>query len=116
MKVLYDWLKEFVDVQLSPAELRERLSLAGIAVEGVSDTPAGPMLDADLTINRPDLPGALRHGAGGSGARSARNCGQFPLKMWAPRARLRKPSRARRAWRLKLQNYAAATQRGSFAA
>src|SRR5271154_791808 len=57
MKVLYDWLKEFVDVPLAPAELRERLSLAGIAVEGLSDTPAGPMLDADLTINRPDCLG-----------------------------------------------------------
>ncbi len=57
MKVLYDWLKEFVDVPLAPAELRERLSLAGIAVEGVSETPAGPLLDADLTINRPDCLG-----------------------------------------------------------
>jgi phenylalanyl-tRNA synthetase beta chain len=55
MKVLYDWLKEFVDVTLPPAELRSRLSLSGTAVEGLEDTPAGPMLDADLTINRPDL-------------------------------------------------------------
>ena len=57
MKVLYDWLKEFVDVTLPPAELRSRLSLSGTAIEGLEDTPAGPMLDADLTINRPDLLG-----------------------------------------------------------
>jgi len=57
MKILYDWLKEFVDVQFPPAELRERLSLAGIAVEGISQTPAGPLLDSDLTINRPDCLG-----------------------------------------------------------
>lgn len=54
MKILYDWLKEFVQVPFAPRELAERLSLAGIAVEGVSESPAGPLLDLDLTINRPD--------------------------------------------------------------
>src|SRR5579862_5958985 len=57
MKVLYNWLAEFVDVTLPPAELRARLSLTGTAVEGLEETPAGPMLDAELTINRPDLLG-----------------------------------------------------------
>src|SRR5437660_3127546 len=57
MKILYDWLKEFVAVPFSPEELRERLSLVGIAVEGVSHTPAGPLLNLDLTINRPDCLG-----------------------------------------------------------
>src|SRR5215469_5397898 len=57
MKILYHWLKEFVAVPFAPGELRERLSLAGIAVEGLCDTPAGPMLDLDLTINRPDCLG-----------------------------------------------------------
>src|SRR4029077_7707242 len=57
MKILYDWLKEFAAVPFPPGELRERLSLAGIAVEGVSETPAGPLLDLDLTINRPDCLG-----------------------------------------------------------
>src|SRR5579864_1319078 len=57
MKILYDWLKEFVAVPFAPGELRERLSLAGIAVEGLDETPAGPLLDLDLTINRPDCLG-----------------------------------------------------------
>src|SRR5580704_9683303 len=57
MKVLYDWLKEFVEVSLPPAELRDRLSLTGTAVEGLEDTPAGPLLDVELTINRPDCLG-----------------------------------------------------------
>ena len=57
MKVLYDWLKEFVDVTLTPEQVRDRLSLAGIAIEGLEQTAAGPMLDADLTINRPDCLG-----------------------------------------------------------
>src|SRR4051812_39871025 len=57
MKVLYEWLKEFVDVSLPPEEVRSRLSLAGIAVEALEQTPAGPLLAADLTINRPDCLG-----------------------------------------------------------
>ncbi len=57
MKILYDWLKEFVAVPFAPEELRERLSLAGIAVEGLAQSPAGPILDIDLTINRPDCLG-----------------------------------------------------------
>src|SRR3954454_424230 len=57
MKVLYDWLKEFAEVTLSPEEMRSRLSMAGIAVEGLEQTAAGPMLDLDLTINRPDCLG-----------------------------------------------------------
>jgi len=57
MKILYDWLKEFVAIPFSPEELRERLSLVGIAVEGVSESSAGPLLDLDLTINRPDCLG-----------------------------------------------------------
>jgi phenylalanyl-tRNA synthetase beta chain len=57
VKVLYNWLKEFVDVKASPAELRERLSLAGIAIDAIEETAAGPVLDADLTANRPDALG-----------------------------------------------------------
>ena len=44
MKILYDWLKEFVAVPFAAEELRERLSLAGIAVEGLAQSPAGPIL------------------------------------------------------------------------
>jgi len=57
MKILYNWLKEFVDVTAPPAEVRSRLSLAGIDVGGGEESPAGPVLDADLTINRPDCLG-----------------------------------------------------------
>jgi phenylalanyl-tRNA synthetase beta chain len=57
VKVLYDWLKEFVDVRATAAELRERLSLAGIAIDAIEDSPAGAVLEADLTSNRPDALG-----------------------------------------------------------
>lgn len=57
MKVVYNWLKEFVDVTAPAAELRSRLSLAGIAIDSVQETAAGPVLDAEITANRPDCLG-----------------------------------------------------------
>jgi phenylalanyl-tRNA synthetase beta chain len=59
MKVLYNWLKEFVDVTLPPAELRSHLSMAGVAIDSIEDTAVGPVLDAEITINRPDLLGHI---------------------------------------------------------
>jgi phenylalanyl-tRNA synthetase beta chain len=57
MKVLYNWLKEFVDVTATPAELRSRLSLSGTAVDAIEESAAGPVLDAELTSNRADCLG-----------------------------------------------------------
>jgi len=57
MKVLYNSLKEFVDVKAAPADLSARLSLAGIAIDSVEESPAGPVLDAEVTANRPDCLG-----------------------------------------------------------
>jgi phenylalanyl-tRNA synthetase beta chain len=55
MKVPYSWLREFVDVTASPEEIGRRLSLRGLALEGLS--PVGTddaVLDVDVTANRPD--------------------------------------------------------------
>lgn len=57
MKVIYNLLKEFVEVTAPAAELRSRLSLAGIAIDSVEETAAGPVLDAEITANRPDCLG-----------------------------------------------------------
>jgi phenylalanyl-tRNA synthetase beta chain len=57
MKILYNWLKEFVDLAAPPEKLRERLSLSGTAIEALEQTPAGPLLDAELTSNRADCLG-----------------------------------------------------------
>src|SRR5258706_13110161 len=57
MKILYNWLKEFVDLAATPEDLRTRLSLSGTAVEALEQTPAGPLLDAELTSNRADYLG-----------------------------------------------------------
>src|ERR1700732_5271638 len=53
MKLLYNWLKEFVDATASPADLRARLSLSGTAIDSVEESAAGPGLDAEITANRP---------------------------------------------------------------
>jgi phenylalanyl-tRNA synthetase beta chain len=57
MKVLYNWLKEFVEVTATPNELGSRLSLSGTAVDSIEERAAGPVLDAELTSNRPDCLG-----------------------------------------------------------
>jgi phenylalanyl-tRNA synthetase beta chain len=57
MNVLYNWLKDFVDVEAPPIELRSRLSLAGLAIDSIEETAAGPVLDAEIASNRPDCLG-----------------------------------------------------------
>ncbi|HTR47204.1 MAG TPA: phenylalanine--tRNA ligase subunit beta [Verrucomicrobiae bacterium] len=57
MRIVYDWLREFVDVPDRAVDLRGRLSLAGIAIDSVEDSAAGPVLDAEITANRPDCLG-----------------------------------------------------------
>src|SRR5580693_4636436 len=57
MKVVYNWLKEFVDAKASAAELGTQLSLCGVAIDSVEETTAGPVLDAEITSNRPDCLG-----------------------------------------------------------
>ncbi|MEP7339399.1 MAG: phenylalanine--tRNA ligase subunit beta [Acidobacteriota bacterium] len=58
MKISYNWLKEFVDLDLSPRDLAEKLTMVGLAVDAVEEHPAGNgadfVLDIDLTSNRPD--------------------------------------------------------------
>src|SRR6202035_4847510 len=79
MKVLYDWLKEFVDVKAAPAELRARLSLAGMAVDSIDESVAGPVLDAEVTANRPDCLG--HYGV----AREVAAIYRLPVKTLEPR-------------------------------
>ena len=57
MKIVYEWLKEFVALKAAPADLRSRLSLAGVAIDSIEETAAGAVLDAEITANRPDCLG-----------------------------------------------------------
>src|SRR5580692_102820 len=54
MKVIYDWLKEFVDVTASPSDVASRLALSGTNIGSVEDGPQGAVIDAEVGSNRPD--------------------------------------------------------------
>jgi phenylalanyl-tRNA synthetase beta chain len=54
MKVLYSWLKEFVDINLSPEALAEELTLTGTKVERVISIEDDYLLELEITPNRGD--------------------------------------------------------------
>jgi phenylalanyl-tRNA synthetase beta chain len=54
MKINYEWLKEIVDVELSPRMLASQLTMVGLAVDSVEAHGTEAVLDFDLTSNRPD--------------------------------------------------------------
>jgi phenylalanyl-tRNA synthetase beta chain len=54
MKVVYNWLKDFVDVAAPPEELASRLALSGTNIGGVENGPNGAVIDAEVSSNRPD--------------------------------------------------------------
>jgi phenylalanyl-tRNA synthetase beta chain len=54
MKVVYNWLKEYVDVTATPQELASRLALSGTNIGGIENGPHGAVIDAEVTSNRPD--------------------------------------------------------------
>ncbi len=54
MKVPVEWLKDFVQFELSATELAERLTMAGLEVEEVLPTPYGEVLSMYITPNRGD--------------------------------------------------------------
>src|SRR5215471_12670179 len=57
MKVVYNWLKDFVEVKAAAGELASRLALAGTNIAGVEPQPQGGVIDAEITSNRPDCLG-----------------------------------------------------------
>jgi phenylalanyl-tRNA synthetase beta chain len=58
MKISYNWLQELVPITLSPSELAERLTMAGLAVDSIERVAGDHILDFDILSNRPD---ALSH-------------------------------------------------------
>src|SRR6185295_18077678 len=54
MFISYEWLKELTDTKLSPAELRERLTMVGLAIDAVEEHGGDAVLDVEVPSNRPD--------------------------------------------------------------
>ena len=54
MKVLLSWIREHVDVPGTGEEIGARMSLRGLALEGIEQAGDDAVLDFDVTANRPD--------------------------------------------------------------
>ena len=54
MNISYNWLKDLVEIDLSPQELATKLTGVGLAVEGIHEAQDDFVFDIDLTSNRPD--------------------------------------------------------------
>ncbi|MCA1592008.1 MAG: phenylalanine--tRNA ligase subunit beta, partial [Acidobacteria bacterium] len=54
MNISYNWLRELTDIESEPRELARRLTMIGLAVDGVHETGGDHVLEIDLTSNRPD--------------------------------------------------------------
>ena len=54
MNISYNWLKDLVDINLSPQETAQKLTSAGLAVEGIHEFENDFVFDIDLTSNRSD--------------------------------------------------------------
>ncbi|MFN3330774.1 MAG: phenylalanine--tRNA ligase subunit beta, partial [Pyrinomonadaceae bacterium] len=54
MNISYNWLKDLIEIELSPYELAEKLTNAGLAVDSVERFGDDYVLVFDLTSNRSD--------------------------------------------------------------
>ncbi len=79
MKVVYNSLKDFVDVSASPQELASRLALSGTNIGGIENGPHGAVIDAEVSSNRPDCLGHLGI------AREVAAVYKLPLKSVSPK-------------------------------
>ncbi len=59
MGVSINWLKEYVDIDWTAEELAHRLTMAGIAIEGVEEADSDVIMELDLTPNRGDCLGLI---------------------------------------------------------
>src|SRR6266481_3609618 len=81
MKVVYNWLKDFVDVTRTPQDLASRLALSGTNIGGVENGPHGAVIEAEVSSNRPDCLG--HYGI----AREVTAIYKLPLKHVSPKPR-----------------------------
>ena len=54
MLISYHWLKDYTDTRLSPQELRDRLTMVGLAIDAVEQHNSDSVLDVEVPSNRPD--------------------------------------------------------------
>jgi phenylalanyl-tRNA synthetase beta chain len=79
MKISPHWLRDFVDLPVDYTRLADELTLAGIAVEGISGEGDNTVFEMEITTNRPD---AMNHYGV---AREASALYDLPLKLIEPK-------------------------------
>src|SRR6266849_3113281 len=57
MKIVYNWLKDFVDATAPPQDLASRLALSGTNIGGIENGVHGAVIEAEVSSNRPDCLG-----------------------------------------------------------
>src|SRR5882762_2397780 len=98
MKVVYNWLKDFVDITATPQELASRLALSGTNIAGVENGPHGAVIDAEVSSNRPDCLG--HYGI----AREVGAIYKLPLKPVLPKPKESAAAKANDAARVDIQS------------
>jgi phenylalanyl-tRNA synthetase beta chain len=78
MKISPHWLRDFIDLPVNYLRLADELTLAGVAVEGVSGEGDSTVFEMEITTNRPD---AMNHYGV---AREASALYDLPLKAIEP--------------------------------
>src|SRR5580700_7206169 len=58
MKISPHWLRDYVDLPVDYSRLADELTLAGVAVEGISGEGENTVFEMEITTNRPD---AMNH-------------------------------------------------------
>jgi phenylalanyl-tRNA synthetase beta chain len=79
MKISPHWLRDFVDIPVDYTRLADELTLAGVAVEGISGEGDSTVYEMEITTNRPD---AMNHYGV---AREASALYDLPLKPIEPK-------------------------------
>jgi phenylalanyl-tRNA synthetase beta chain len=98
VKIVYNWLADFVDVKATPAELASRLALSGTNIGGIENGPHGAVIDAEVSSNRPDCLG--HYGI----AREISAVYQLPLKAVSPKPQEGAATKASDAVRVEIQS------------
>ena len=54
MRILYSWLKDYVDIPETPEELADKLTMAGLTVDEILEEAEETVYEVEITANRPD--------------------------------------------------------------
>ena len=84
MKVTYNWLKDFVDIRVAADVLVDKLTMAGLTVEGLEKHSGDFIFEIEVTSNRPDwlsVIGVAREVAAVTGKKLKFSKSSFPRKL-----------------------------------